>query len=160
MNKRILIIMVGVPGSGKTTIANQISDKYNIPLVSSDTVRKQLYGDESIQGNYDEVFDEVYRQINKWIGCGVCIYDATNTKKLWRYTAIAKTLPTEVVYIIVDPGLNKSLEQNANRDRVCPEFVIRRMYKQLIDEYPETNECHNLKIFIPDYKLVNYLKEL
>lgn len=159
MTKRTLIIMIGVPGSGKSTFANMISDKYNIPIVSSDTIRKQLYGSESIQGNFNQVFNEVYRQINKWIDCGACIYDATNTKKMWRYTAIAKVLPTEVTYIIVDPGLRKSLEQNANRERVCPEHVIRRMHKQLKEEYPFEDECYNLKIFKYDDKaLLDYLK--
>ena len=160
MNKRTLIIMIGAPGSGKSTIANQISHSYNIPVVSSDRVRYHLYGDESIQGDYNIVFDEVYRQINKWIECGVCLYDATNTKKMWRYTAIAKTLPTEVVYIVVDPGLKESLRRNANRERVCPDYVIKRMYKQLKEEYPQENECANLKIFTPGHELDCYLKTI
>ena len=162
MGKRVLIIMVGVPGSGKSTIANQISDSYNIPVVSSDRVRFHLYGNESIQGDYNEVFDEVYRQINKWIDCGICIYDATNTKKMWRYTVIAKTLPTEVIYIIVDPGLEKAIKQNANRKRVCPEYVIHRMYKQFKNEYPKEDECYNLKIFTLNSKekLFEYLKNI
>lgn len=162
MNKRTLIMMIGIPGSGKSTIANQISDSYNIPVVSSDRVRFHLYGNESIQGNYNEVFDEVYRQINKWIDYGICIYDATNTRKMWRYTAIAKTLPTEVVYIVVDPGIEKSLKQNADRERVCPEHVIHRMYKQLKNEYPKEDECYNLKIFTLNSreKLFEYLKNI
>lgn len=80
---------------------------------------------------------------------------------MWRYTAIAKTLPTEVIYIVVDPGLEKALKQNANRERVCPEHVIRRMYNQLMKEYPKKNECLNLKIFnYNDDALVKYWKEL
>ena len=136
-----------------------ISDKYNIPIVASDIIRKQLYGSESIQGNYDEVFNEVYRQINKWINCGICIYDATNTRKLWRYTTIAKTLPTEIVYVVMDTSLEESLKRNANRERFCPERVIKRMYMQFIDEYPTEDECRNLKVFNhSDKELLNYLK--
>lgn len=162
MDKRVLIMMIGIPGSGKSTFANQISDEYNIPIVSSDTVRKQLYGNESIQGIYDDVFNEVYRQINKWIDCGVCIYDATNTRKMWRYTAIAKVLPTEIVYVIVNPGLEKSIKQNNNRERVCPESVIKRMHKQLMNEYPREDECYNLKIFTLNNKekIFEYLKNI
>lgn len=160
MKSRVLIIMIGVPGSGKTTLAQKISSKCHVPIVSSDSIRKQLYGSESIQGNYETVFNEVYRQINKQIECGICIYDATNTKKIWRYTAIARTLPSEVIYMIVNPGLEKALEQNANRDRICPEHVINRMYNQLINEYPEIKECRNLKIFVSSDKLIKYLKGL
>ena len=162
MNKRTLIIMIGIPGSGKSTLANEISDKYRIPIVSSDAIRKQLYGDESIQGNYDEVFDEVYRQINKWIECGACIYDATNTRKMWRYAAIARVLPDEVVYITVDTELDTALTRNANRERFCPERVIYRMHEQFKQEYPSLKECKNLKIFSSKNKnlLFDYLKTL
>lgn len=159
MDKRVLIIMIGVPGSGKSTIANQISNSYDIPVVSSDRVRFHLYGSELIQGDYNEVFDEVYRQINEQIEHGICIYDATNTKRKWRYNAIAKTLPSEVVYVIVNPGLKKALYQNKNRERHCPEYVIQRMYRQLISEYPKENEYHNLKIFTSKQELIDYLEE-
>lgn len=40
------IMMIGPAASGKSTIANNFSNKYKV--ISSDRLRKELYGDESI----------------------------------------------------------------------------------------------------------------
>ena len=52
-----LIILCGIPGSGKTTYAKKyIENNANTIHLSSDAIRKELYGDESVQGNPGEVF--------------------------------------------------------------------------------------------------------
>ena len=57
MDRPKLIILVGIPGSGKTTYANNymVLNSNTIHL-SSDAIRKELYGDENIQGDPAEVF--------------------------------------------------------------------------------------------------------
>lgn len=54
-----LIILVGGIGSGKTTFAK----KLNREIVSSDSVRKELYGDESIIFN-EEISDMLIKRNN------------------------------------------------------------------------------------------------
>ena len=51
-----LYMMVGVPGSGKSFIAKGL----NCPIVSSDAIRKELYGSEDDQSHNGEVFNEVH----------------------------------------------------------------------------------------------------
>ena len=52
-----LTLLIGPPGSGKTTYAQRHSeDDKNIVHLSSDKIRQELYGDEAIQGNPEEVF--------------------------------------------------------------------------------------------------------
>ena len=55
------IMLVGLPGSGKSTFAKNLG--YNI--FSSDELRKELWGDESKQGNNTELFTELHRRIKK-----------------------------------------------------------------------------------------------
>ena len=153
--------MIGVPASGKSTFAWKISDEFNIPVVESDNVRKQLYGDAAIQGNSEEVFDEVYRQVNHWIECGVCILDATHCTRWSRWAAVARVCPDQVVYIVMDNNIEEAKKRNAARDRVCPNSVIDRMRQNLQKQPPKQNECRNLHIFnYNDSHLLDFLKEL
>ena len=162
MNKRVLIMMIGVPGSGKTTIAERITKEYNIPVVSSDKIREELYGKEEIQGRSQEVFEKVYEHVNFFLECyGVCILDATNVVKKNRINAILKTLPDEIVYILADEDLNLAKERNHSRERVVPNEVIDRMNRQLQKNYPHEGEIKNLYIFhYNDEALEDYLEEL
>ena len=51
-----LIMMVGIPGSGKTTYSKDLSKEYNAKVISSDKVRQTIVG---IKEN--DVFPTVFR---------------------------------------------------------------------------------------------------
>ena len=51
-----ITMLIGLPGSGKTTFAKSVENEGNskpckIHVVSSDTMREKLYGSEEIQGD-------------------------------------------------------------------------------------------------------------
>ena len=78
-----LIMLIGIPGSGKTTYSKELSIKYNAKVISSDKVRQTYIGiDES------EVFPTVYRLCIEELknDCNV-ILDATHiTPKVRKRT--------------------------------------------------------------------------
>lgn len=43
LNKPHLLVMVGIPGSGKSFFADQFAETFNIPLVSFDRIRRELF---------------------------------------------------------------------------------------------------------------------
>lgn len=132
MNK--LYTMIGIPGSGKSTIANQIP---NAIVISSDAIRKELYGAEEIQGNGKQVFDLVYKRIGEELAKGNdVVFDATNLTP-WTRNAVFR-FPAERIAIFVNTPLDVCLERNATRERKVPEKVIHRMYNNLI--YPSKTE--------------------
>lgn len=57
MNKPIMWVLVGLSGSGKSTIATQIANENpNTVIVSSDAIREELTGDYEDQQHNEEVF--------------------------------------------------------------------------------------------------------
>lgn len=126
MNK--LYTMIGLPGSGKSTIANQIP---NAVVISSDAIRKELYGAEEIQGNGKQVFDLVYKRIGEELAKGHdVVFDATNTtprarKAVFRFSA-------EHIAVYVRTNLDACLTRNAARLRTVPKEIIFKMNGRLV----------------------------
>ena len=62
-----IIIVVGIPGSGKSTwVQKQLSSLTNsYVIINADSVRKELYGDESIQGNPKMVFQILHDRFRR-----------------------------------------------------------------------------------------------
>lgn len=131
-----MIMLVGLPGSGKSTVskqikAEQIESGMDCITHSSDALREELYGDENIQGNNQELFIELHRRIKQDLIKGKSvIYDACNinSKKRKAFIDELKSIDcNKVCYLIMTP-YNVCLEQNNKRDRIVPEDVIKRMY--------------------------------
>lgn len=78
-----LIMLVGIPGSGKTTHSVELSKKYNAKVISSDKVRQTFVGIEE-----KDVFPTVYRLcIEELKNGGNVILDATHiTPKVRKRT--------------------------------------------------------------------------
>lgn len=131
-----MYMMVGIAGSGKSYVAAQIG----APVVSSDAIRAELYGDESIQGDANRVFNEVHRRIKAYLANGEdVVYDATNLSAKRRKGFLSQ-LPKDVekVAVVVATDIDLILKQNAERERHVPEDVIMRMYRSF--QFPELSE--------------------
>ena len=73
------IMMVGLPGSGKSLRAKNLAVKENAIIHSSDNLRQELFGDKNTQDNNEELFKELHRRIKHDLkGEQNVIYDATN----------------------------------------------------------------------------------
>ena len=82
-NSEILIILVGIPHSGKTTFSKYLKDKYNYEIVSTDEIKKEIY----INGKYDikhlfEIQKDKLETLMK--SNSLIIADSNNSKKIYR----------------------------------------------------------------------------
>lgn len=138
MNIPTLIILCGIPGSGKTTYAkNYIKQNFNTIHLSSDAIRKELYGDENIQGNPAEVFSLMQKRAVEALNNGRdVLYDATNITRKDRASIIGicpKFAKIEC-HIIWAP-IEACIERDAARDRTVGKEVIDRMLKRFQAPY-------------------------
>lgn len=132
MNKPIMIMLVGLPASGKSTYAKQLAQQYNAEIFSSDALREELYSDVNNQEHNGELFVELHRRIKNCLKSGKsAIYDATNISSKRRKSFVQELNKIDCYKkcVIIATPYEKCLENNKNRDRQVPEDVIERMYK-------------------------------
>ncbi|NEP91214.1 MAG: AAA family ATPase [Okeania sp. SIO2C2] len=140
-----LIILIGLPASGKSTLARKIVTRYpQCQLISTDAIRAQLFGDEAIQGPWLQVWQQVQQKFYQAVRqTSLAIYDATNAQRRQRRQVIdlAKESGfTHLTGLWLDKSLELCLTRNQQRQRQVPEEVIMKMYRQLTDAPPSCEE--------------------
>lgn len=126
--------LIGIPGCGKSSFAAMLTKLTEGRIVSTDGIRKSLYGDERIQGNWEAIEQEAIAQIQAAIAAGdSVIYDATNAKRVWRMSLLLKLRQFEVPWMgwqLVTP-LATCKRWNQTRTRQVPEGVLESMWRSL-----------------------------
>lgn len=136
---KILVMMIGAPGSGKSTLAKKLAAmrlfaQVNI-IVSSDKIRGRLFGDETCQNDNHLVFHVLEHDVKEAFSMfdNVAVFiDACNTNRNEREELMTKLTWyfDKAVAIYHDGPKSECIERNDARDRVVPEHVIDRMYRQ------------------------------
>lgn len=125
-----LIMLSGLPGSGKSMYAEKLKEEGYI-VHSSDKIREE-FGDINDQSKNADVFTILHRRIKKDLNSGknVC-YDATNLKRRRRIAFLRelKNIPCEKECILIATPFEECLIHNNNRDRKVPDEVIWKMFK-------------------------------
>lgn len=163
-----VIILIGVPASGKSSLAekmlyassqNSSSLTYGATqLISPDRIRASLYGSAATQGDWAEIWEQVQQSFaNAAKSQQSVIYDATNYKREYRKDVIdlAKAYGFKpITGIWLDVPLWICLSRNEVRDRVVPEDVVVEMYRTLSYNPPTLSEGFD-RILFRDQKLDN-----
>lgn len=139
-----LILLVGIPGSGKTTLSKKLSEK-GYTTISADAIRQELYGDEAEQGDPKEVFDVFYERMDKILSSGAdLVVDNTNLKAQYRQeiTERAKPFGYENPQIwVLDTPLSICLKRNSLRDRKVGDDIVANMFNEFNrNGRPKTSE--------------------
>ena len=136
--KPVLVCMVGLPASGKSTIAYNLAMENNYIVFSSDALREELYLDINDQTHNHELFVELHKRIKTALKEGNnVIYDACNlsSKRRVAFLQELNRIPCRKECIIAATPYEQCLRNNANRDRHVPDYVIERMYKSFDTPY-------------------------
>ena len=149
MSNPTLFVMIGLPGSGKSTVAKKLAKQKDAEVVCPDDIREEMTGDPSDQSCNSAVWEEVYVRIGMAIQAGRnVILDATAVRARDRETAVisAGMYGADVCGVYVRTPVNVCKKRNARRERVVPDHVIDRMARLLRDEPPTDDEFDMLLV--------------
>ncbi|MBW4617751.1 MAG: WYL domain-containing protein [Desmonostoc vinosum HA7617-LM4] len=149
-SKAVAHFLIGTPGSGKSTLAKLISSLGNCEIISTDDIREELYGDATIQGEWQKIEATAIHCICTALSLGKSVvYDATNFKRFFRMDFLVKVntqvaewglnQPNWIAWYLQTP-LETCIEWNQQRQRQVPSNIIESMYKLLQDFPPITGE--------------------
>lgn len=153
MERPSLILLVGLPGVGKTTYANnRIFNCHGQEIhLSSDSIRAELYGDESVQDDPAEVFALMQKRAVEALNDGKhVVYDATNITRKDRASIIASCPKfAKIECHIIWAPIEVCIERDAARERTVGKAVIDKMLKRFQAPYYDEG-IDKIKIVKPD----------
>lgn len=134
----VLCVLVGPSGSGKSTFAREYVRYHRcvINWISSDNIRKELYGDESVQKDHAKVFDLMFKRTVECLKRGESvIYDATNLsskrrRHLIKQVRAAVNFYIHIKAIVFNVPFEELIRNDALRNRTVGEVVIRKQIAQ------------------------------
>ena len=134
---------VGIAGAGKSTVYRE---NYSFAeYVSSDAIREEVFGDVNDQEHNGEVFDIMLKRTREALKAGTDVfYDATNINAKRRINLLKELshIPNvQKICVLVVPPFEVVKEQNANRERQVPDYVLDRMLRNF--EVPHESEGWN-----------------
>jgi len=140
-----LILVCGLPGSGKSFFAQHLSDKIQAAYLSSDVYRKELYpnhrtySEKEKQSVYDALLSSTETNL---IHHTSVVLDATFYKNSLRlpFYKLAKQLncPCSIIYISADEELIKERTSKVRADSEADYSV----YLKLKDAYEAIDKPH------------------
>lgn len=138
----VCTMLVGVSGSGKDFLSEKLS-RSGAKVFSSDKIREEFYGDESIQKDHSKIFNEFHKRIIKSLQNGEdCIYNATNLSSKRRAAFIRMIHNSNIdctfncIVVATPPSI--CIERDRRRERTVGADVIWRQIRQF--EIPSYSE--------------------
>lgn len=158
-----VIISIGIPGSGKSTVLKEFSEKYGYDYVCPDEIRKEMFGDAADQSKNIEVWDEARRKMKEILSQGkTVVFDATFTDAERRkefFDFVKENGAEKIQGIFFDIPLEVAKERNLERERQVPEDIIEKMESDLKTVKPKTEEGLDAIFTLNEYqKLVDVEK--
>ena len=128
----VLTVLVGIPGSGKSTYVEK-NKQPNEEVLSSDRIRKELLSGEEDQTNNKLVFDTLYARARDVLSQGQdVIIDATNISASIRKKTLDyfSDLDLQRIATVINAPIEVCVSRDKNRTRSVGEDVVLKVARK------------------------------
>lgn len=135
-------MMVGTPASGKSTLANGLSELLGAHVYSADDMREKIAGDVMDQSVNSVAWQMVYGAVEESLGRGEsCVVDGTHANAEWRMrdASLYRGMGAKaVVAIHVLTSLDTAIARNRQRPgKQIPNHAMVRIHKAIAQNPPQ-----------------------
>ena len=130
--KPFFIMMIGLPGSGKSQRAEELSKLFKANIHSSDAIRSEIGLHKYTHEDNGGVFNILHNRVKEDLTNGKsCIYDACNIsyKRRRQFLNELKKIDCYKICEVIATPYEICLKQNKNREAIVPEAAIEKMYR-------------------------------
>lgn len=136
--------MIGIPGSGKSTMASRLAKATGGTRYGFDDARRDLYGDHTVQGNIVDVKNKTYDTLARAPKEKPRILDNTNVNKRFK-SQTDQELKNQAdfghtISVSPDTSNRRAFNRNSKRKKPVPRFVMRQFMKPQGDQTRRTKE--------------------
>ena len=162
MNKPTLWVMVGLSGSGKSSVAKEIAENNsNTIIVSLDNICEELTGKVEDQSKNEEVSKVFHKRIRETLENNTnVVADATNITMRSRRAIIENVKSIEchkIVYLIPKPFRQCKID-NLNRQHPVPEEVLNGQLRKFQIPFMEEGFDEGIIYYIHNKNRLDALK--
>ena len=144
MHEPTLYVTVAAPAAGKSTyIENVLSKIRHTAIVSTDEIREELFGNDSLQNSGNIIFKTAYERTERFLKFRLnVIFDSTAAKPVYRQNLIkiGKDNGAKIICVYFNIPLEIHFERNRGRIRFVPHDVIETMYNNIKKNPPALSE--------------------
>lgn len=128
----VLTVLVGIPGSGKSTWAEEYTRENQIEWVSSDAIRLMMTGDMRDLSQDDKVWPHFFHRLEKALACGRdVVADSTGLWKPSRQRMLTLANYYEAdIHALVFMATDAAVERNMMRSDAVPLVAMKKMLDQ------------------------------
>lgn len=153
-----LVILMGLPGSGKSFVSSYLKQKYGFVILSGKDITTQIFGTEKVSGKqYTEVYKIVRQRASELLTQGKSVViDGTNLKKQFRQQIYdeVKCEKTLLIYLKVDD--HTALDRISKRSNTCSQETFDNFKSQIEEPLPGEQAI----VLISDHQLLDNIDKL
>jgi predicted kinase len=152
-----VIISIGIPGAGKTTVIKEFAKQYGYGYISPDDIRIEMLGNIADQSKNKEVAEEVRKRTKGFLDIGESVVVDTvfgNSMGRKDFLDFAKASGAEKVQgVFFDVPVEVAKERNINReDHQVPEPIIEKIAKDFEESKPAIEEGFDGIFTVDEYQ--------
>lgn len=130
-----LILLIGLPGAGKSDLAAQMA-QLGFEHINGDNIRQELFGDANNHSDSAKVYSTTRSRLEQALAQQKrIVLDLMNVTRKHRRSWLQQARNhgyQEIHLVLLDTPLNICLKRNSQRSRVVAESIIKDMYNSMI----------------------------